>query len=194
MNVGSSIDSLPQKFPVTCQLNHKIAKSEIGSLRCGSWINANRPGGQGMDKRDRAAIGGSNYMYMHLGHAARPSGPFISWPFTALLPVALSHRSHPIPSRPHPPTWTCKVLVLMKHDEGAMDARRCYCYSSGIRELPQRRGLLEILLTSLDSAAATTTTTIPPLQPPVDCRECFGPPKPICPSLRAGLGWIGLQW
>ncbi|KAH7158809.1 hypothetical protein DER46DRAFT_576966 [Fusarium sp. MPI-SDFR-AT-0072] len=72
-----------------------------------------------MDKRDRAAIGGSNYMYMHLGHAARPSGPFISWPFTALLPVALSHHSHPIPSLPHPPTWPCKVLVLKKHDEGA---------------------------------------------------------------------------
>jgi hypothetical protein len=54
VNVGSSIDSLPQKFPVTCQLNHKIAKSETGSLRCGSWINANRPGGQGMGQQSAA--------------------------------------------------------------------------------------------------------------------------------------------
>lgn len=46
-----------------------------------------------MDKRDRAAIGGSNYMHTWM-HA---SDPFISWPFTALLPVALSHHSHPIP-------------------------------------------------------------------------------------------------
>jgi hypothetical protein len=121
VNVGSSIESLPQEFPITCQLNHKIAKSEIGSLRCGSWINANRPGGQSMDKRDRAAIGGgSNYLqnvYMHTWMHA--SGTFISWPFTALLPVALSHHSHPVPSLTWPWTWTCMgPPMLKKHDEG----------------------------------------------------------------------------
>lgn len=42
-NVGSPLNN-PQNFPVDCQLNHKIARSEIGSLRCGSWINANRQG------------------------------------------------------------------------------------------------------------------------------------------------------